>query len=86
MKLAEATAFAATAESMPNRKVAPPVSDVARGSKGAPAITFRALRRVVSMALVMAFGSSRNEARNNGKIGLSVRGNRGQVSAIPHRP
>jgi hypothetical protein len=65
-KLAEATAAAAAAVSAPNRKVAPPARDVARGSKGAPAMTFRASRRDVSVALIMAFGSSRNGARTAG--------------------
>src|SRR5437867_2038754 len=52
-KLAEATAGAASAWSMPNRKAVPPASEVARGSNGAPAITFRASRREVLIARIM---------------------------------
>ena len=78
MKLAEAIGGAAAAAFMPNRKVVPPASDVARGNKGAPAMTFRASRRVVSIARVMTFGSSRNGARNNGKSGLPPAGIAGQ--------
>src|SRR5690349_3218834 len=58
-KLAEAM-LAAAAKSAVNKKLTPPASPLARGSSGAPAMTFRASRRVVSMARVMALESSRN--------------------------
>src|SRR5215813_2091518 len=63
-KLADAM-LAAAADSAVKRKLAPPASEVASGSNGAPAMTFRASRRDVSTARVMAFGSSRNAARTD---------------------
>ncbi|HSE75683.1 MAG TPA: hypothetical protein VLB05_14295 [Dongiaceae bacterium] len=76
----------ASAEPAVNRKPAPPASDVARGSSGAPAMTFKASRRDVSVARIMAFGSSRKMGREQRKIGRPAREDRGKALAIPREP